>query len=150
MRSAELWRSWGVEPSAVMGHSVGEFAAAFCRFVFPGRRREADRRTRPSDAGIAGRRCDGSGLCRRDTGGGGCRAICLSSGDRRVKRSEQHRDLGRSGGCISAVVDRLRSAGISSQPLTVSHAFHSPLMDSMLDPLERAASRWRIRRYGST
>ncbi len=40
---------------------------------------------------------------------------------------------------ISLVVEALQKAGIKSQTLNVSHAFHSPLMDPILEEFEQVA-----------
>ena len=57
---SELWKSWGISPGVVLGHSVGEYVAACIAGVYSladGLR--SDRRPRPADAVCQRPRRDG-------------------------------------------------------------------------------------------
>src|SRR5262249_38520159 len=44
---------------------------------------------------------------------------------------------------VQAILNELKARGIKARSLNVSHAFHSPLMERILDPFEELAARWR-------
>lgn len=139
---AMMWRSWGVEPAAVVGHSVGEYVAACIAGVFSledGLRLIAARgrlmAELPSGGAMAAVLADAqrvqSVLTEEESKV--CRIACYNgpanvvlSGDRAV---------------VEAAVERLRKQGVESTPLAVSHAFHSPLMEPMLDEFMLAAEQ---------
>ena len=142
---AELWRSWGIEPSIVIGHSIGEYAAACVAGMFSledGLRLVALR-----------------GRAMQRLGPGGAMAA-VAAGEESVGAAiEPFRRLvsiaavnGAESTVISGerntlqqIVRSLEQEGIRSTFLTVSHAFHSPLMDPVLDELERYASEVEYR-----
>jgi pimeloyl-ACP methyl ester carboxylesterase len=49
---AQLWLSWGIQPVAMIGHSIGEFVAACLAGLFPGRRAETGGDPRAHDVGV--------------------------------------------------------------------------------------------------
>ena len=141
---AALWQSWGIVPSAVIGHSVGEFAAAAVAGVFS---------IEDGARLIAAR-----GRLMQALPAGG--AMVSVQGDRDMVEREVARDVAAHAAEVSiaarnapgslvisgarvpveAIAARLAAQGLRVQPLTVSHAFHSPLMEPMKEEFRRVAA----------
>ncbi|MBV9688914.1 MAG: AMP-binding protein [Ktedonobacteraceae bacterium] len=136
---AELWRSWGVEPSVVMGHSVGEYVAACIAGVFSledGLKLIAQRgrlmQELPQRGTMAVVFAEQSQV-----------AAALAPVQRQVAiaavNGPKNTVLSGESEAVQAVCQHLQSEGVAFRPLQVSHAFHSPLMEPMLDAFERIA-----------
>jgi len=139
---AELWKSWGIEPDVVMGHSVGEYVAACVAGVFSledGLKLIAER----------GRLMQGLPK------NGKMVAIFASEEQVRAAISSSNFDQvsiaainGQSNIVISGevtavdtVVSKLKEQGLETRQLNVSHGFHSPLMEPILDNFAQVASK---------
>jgi acyl transferase domain-containing protein/SAM-dependent methyltransferase len=138
---AEVWRSWGIRPAAVVGHSLGEYVAACVAGVWTledGLRLVAER----------GR------LIARLPRVGRMAAIFASSTtvraalppyDRRVEiaavNSASNVVVSGDQDAVQRLCDEFKARGVQTATLNTSHAFHSPHMEPILDELERAAER---------
>ncbi|MFG2074620.1 type I polyketide synthase [Nonomuraea maritima] len=125
---ARLWRSWGVEPAAMIGHSIGEYVAATVAGVFalPDALRLVAARGRlmqsmPSGSMLAVRqdheevrRGLPDGLSVATVNGPG---TCVVAGPDEL---------------VAAYAARLEEAGVQHTALRTSHAFHSAMMDPIL------------------
>ena len=137
---ASLWRSWGIEPAVVMGHSVGEFAAACIAGVFSledGARLIAQRarlmQTLPPGGLMAAVFATESQVaaaiepCRDRV------TIAAINGPQSVVISGDEP-------AVRQLLAQFDGEGIKSKPLATSHAFHSHRMDSILDELRSVAA----------
>lgn len=135
-----LWRSWGIQPAAVMGHSLGEYAAACAADVFSladglelVARRAALISALPEAGAMAVLFAEPATVAdllasRRDVG------LAALNGPANTVIS------GATDG-VRVVVASAAERGITAKMLHVSHAFHSALMEPMLDDLEKAVAR---------
>ncbi len=136
---AALWESWGVRPSAVVGHSVGEIAAACIAGIFSveeAARVIALRARFMEECG----RGEGTMLA---VGLGEDESLALiARHDRTVTISAFNgpRSITLSGARISleAMAAELESQGAFARLVRVDHPFHHPLMHPASEALEAA------------
>ncbi|MBF0465560.1 MAG: SDR family NAD(P)-dependent oxidoreductase, partial [Nitrospirae bacterium] len=129
----ELWKSWGVKPSCVMGHSVGEYVAACIAGVFS----LEDALKLISVRGALMQRISEPGAM----------AAVLSDEKTVLRFIEKYADsvsLAALNGpdntvisgkkeTVDALIRTFEQNSIPVRSLKVSHAFHSPLMEPMLE-----------------
>ena len=136
---AELVRSWGIEPAAVLGHSIGEYVAACVAGVFSlddalklvaarGRLMQA----LPAEGAMAAVMADEARVAAAIAPFGSALAIAAANGPENTVVSGKE-------AALESVMGQLEASGVRSQRLRVSHAFHSSLLDGMLEPFERIA-----------
>ncbi|KAK4184780.1 ketoacyl-synt-domain-containing protein [Podospora australis] len=135
----KLWESWGITPMAVVGHSLGEYAALAVAGVLS----EADA------IYLVGKRAEVlSVVCQRDTHAmlvvrGSVQEIASVLGSRRYEtaciNSPTETVLAGTTEEIWVLKDLLSGAGLKTTPLKVPFAFHSSQMDPMLSQFRSAA-----------
>lgn len=138
---AELWKSYGVTPAAVMGHSVGELVAACV----------AGMMSLEDALGLVAER---GRLMGRLPAGGAMAAIHVPAAEIEPVVAGQMAKLAiaavnapdqtvisGTADAVEAVCRQFEEGGVRCQRLTVSHAFHSPLLDPMLAEFERSAAK---------
>ncbi len=136
---AGLWRSFGVEPDLMVGHSIGELVAATLAGVLslPDAAKLVAARGRlmdelPREGAMAALFADVDTVRAAIVGVDGV-DVAADNGPTTTVIS------GRAEG-VAAIVAALDAKGVAGRMLKVSHAFHSPLMEPMLEAFREVAN----------
>jgi acyl transferase domain-containing protein/thioesterase domain-containing protein len=139
---ARLWQQWGVRPGALIGHSVGELAAACVAGVLE---------WEPALRLVATR-----GRLMQSARRGAMLAVALSEAE--VERwlpgtelslaafnSERQSVVSGATEVIDALERDLEAAGIMKRRLKTSHAFHSAMMDPVLEEFAQRVAQVKLK-----
>ena len=126
---AQLWMSWGVKPDAMIGHSIGEYVAACIGGTFDrdDALRLVTRRARLMEAmptgAMLGVRASADVVTAELTPDVSIAAI----------NAPNHTVVSGGHDAISTFEMKLTALGIAHRRLHTSHAYHSPMMDPVLE-----------------
>jgi acyl transferase domain-containing protein/acyl-coenzyme A synthetase/AMP-(fatty) acid ligase/NAD(P)-dependent dehydrogenase (short-subunit alcohol dehydrogenase family)/acyl carrier protein len=136
---ARMWQCWGIEPAAVIGHSIGEYAGACIAGIFElndavklvaarGRLLQS----LPQNGSMSAVLALVSEVQDAIDNHAGAVSVAAVNAPRNVVISGERTAL-------EEVRKRLTAKGITSRDLRVSHAFHSALTEPILEPFKKIA-----------
>jgi len=138
---AVLWMKWGIRPEAMIGHSIGEYVAACLSGVFS---------LEEALALVASR-----GRLMQEMPAGAMLAVPLSEKDVSPWLSGTLSLAAINGPSlcvasgptkeIEALQQTLSAQGVASRRLHTSHAFHSDMMEPMLEPFMKSVKSVKLR-----
>lgn len=137
---AQLWMSWGIKPAAMIGHSIGEYVAACIAGVFS---------LEDALAVVAAR-----GKLMQQQPQGAMLSVFLSAAEVQswltdhlylaANNSPSHCVVSGTVAAIEELVQKLTAQGVKYRHLRTSHAFHSPMMDSILEPFTEILKKIKL------
>ena len=139
---ARLWMSWGVQPRALAGHSLGEFVAACIAGVFA----LDDALALVAERGRLMEASTGGAMLAVTTGveslkphlTDGLWLAAINAPDVCVVAGND--------AAVTVLETRLREAGVGAQRLNTSGAFHSPMMADAATAFRAAVERVRLQK----
>ncbi|MFF4568533.1 amino acid adenylation domain-containing protein [Streptomyces sp. NPDC001410] len=138
---AQLWKSWGIEPAAVLGHSVGELVAACVAGVMSladGLLLAARRGQLMAELTVPGAMA--GVFAPAEVVAEALRPFATDVSIAAVN-GPQSVVVSGADAAVGELLAALAGQGVKSKRLTVSRAFHSPLIEPMLDQFEREAAK---------
>lgn len=136
----QLWKSWGITPNVVMGHSVGEYVAATVAGVFSledGLKLITARgklmQSLPKVGEMVSVLLEEKKVQEAINTYLDKVSIAAINGPNSIVISG-HKDE------ITRIVESLENEGVKTKKLNVSHAFHSPLMESIVTDFHQVAT----------
>ncbi|HEX6041746.1 polyketide synthase [Longimicrobium sp.] len=137
---AKLWMSWGIVPQAVIGHSLGEYAAACIAGIFSLDDALALVAERARLIGAL----PGGAMLAVPLGADEAAKFLVESTAIATVNAPALCVVAGPADAVEAVRQRLADAGHVARPLAATHAFHSPMMDPAVGEIGALVGRMRL------
>lgn len=137
---AKLWMSWGISPSAMIGHSIGEYVAACLAGVFS----LEDALTLVARRGRLMQQLPSGAMLAISQSAAEVQSLLNENLSLAASNAPSSCVVSGTHDAIDAIQARLTALGVDCRRLHTSHAFHSGMMEPILEPFTQEVHKIKL------